>query len=164
MTVHIERIKFGVVEENHMSAARTGRIWGQLPAASDITVLENGQFAKYDYANGEVNFTGDGAWCIVINEEKHYDEREKMHRDFALRVEDFYDGKMYPRLKGLEIGDLFTTNTLTTGDYTLGDKLCVGADGFLKAGEAPAGEHSFKVVKETVLPDGQPAVKIQVIA
>ena len=154
MAVHIERIKYGVVEENMMSAARTGRIWGQLPAAEGIEVLENGQFAKYDYANGEVNFTGDGAWCIVINEEKHYDEREKMHRDFALRV----------RLKGFELGDLFTTNTLATGDYACGDKLCVGADGFLKAGEAPAGEHSFKVVKETVLPDGQPAVKIQVIA
>lgn len=164
MTIHVERIKYGVLEENHMSGARTGRIWGQLPAAADITVLENGQFAKYDVANGEVNFTGNGAWYIVSNEEKHYDEREKMHRDFALRVEDFYDGKMYPRLKGLEEGDTFTTNTVVPGDYTLGDQLHVNAQGFLEAGEAPAGEHKFQVVKEYVLPDGQPALKIRVIA
>ena len=51
---------YGQVEPNHLSARRTGQIYAQLPVAADITVLENGQFAKYDYTNGEVNFTGEG--------------------------------------------------------------------------------------------------------
>ena len=41
------------VEPNHLSARRTGQIYAQLPANKDIKVLENGQFVKYDYLNGE---------------------------------------------------------------------------------------------------------------
>ena len=58
----IKRIGFGQVEPNHLSAQRTAQIYAQLPAADDIEVLENGQYVKYDYANGEVNFTGAGEW------------------------------------------------------------------------------------------------------
>jgi hypothetical protein len=46
----MERIGYGQVEPNHLSAQRTGQIYAQLPAASDLTTLENGQFVKYDYA------------------------------------------------------------------------------------------------------------------
>ena len=48
----IKRIGYGQVEPNHLSAQRTGQIYAQLPADSSIEVLENGQFVKYDYANG----------------------------------------------------------------------------------------------------------------
>ena len=58
----IDRIGFGQVEPNHLSAQRTGQIYAQLPAATAITTLENGQFAKYDYATGEVNYTGAGEY------------------------------------------------------------------------------------------------------
>ena len=68
----IDRIGFGQVEPNHLSAQRTGQIYAQLPAASAITTLENGQFAKYDYATGEVNYTGAGEWMLVFNEVKLY--------------------------------------------------------------------------------------------
>jgi hypothetical protein len=44
----ITRVGFGQVEPNHLSAQRTAQIYAQLPAASDIKVLENGQFVKYD--------------------------------------------------------------------------------------------------------------------
>ena len=71
------------VEPNHLSAPRDGRVYAQLPAAEDIEVLEQGTFVKYDYANGEVNFTGKGPWMMVFNEEKLYDERKQMLRDFA---------------------------------------------------------------------------------
>ena len=47
---------YGQVEPNHLSARRNGQIYAQLPAASTINLLENGQFAKYDYENGVVNF------------------------------------------------------------------------------------------------------------
>ncbi len=163
MATAIKRIGYGVVEPNHVSAPRDGRVYGQLHAAEGIDVLENGMFVKYDYAAGEVNFTGEGPWMMVFNEEQLYDERHQMHRDYAMKREDFFDNEMFPRVFGLVPGDLFTTNTLAEGTYSVGDKLKVGADGVLAAGEAPDGEHSFKVVKEYTLPDGQPAVKIQVI-
>ena len=61
------QVGFGQVEPNHLSAQRTAQIYGQLPAAPEIDVLEQGQFVKYDYAAngngiGEVNFTGKGEW------------------------------------------------------------------------------------------------------
>lgn len=67
---------YGQVEPNHLSAQGTGQIYAQLPAAQDIEVLENGQFVKYDYANGEVNFDGAGEWMLVFNEVKTYYDYE----------------------------------------------------------------------------------------
>lgn len=164
MAVTIERDGYGQVEPNHLSAPRNGQVYAQLPAAEDIEVLENGMFVKYDYAAGECNFDGDGPWMLVYNEEKLYDERKQMHKDFAMKVEDFYDGKIYSRVFALVPGDIYTTNMVKEADYNVGDDLKVGAEGVLEAGKAGDGEHAFKVVKETTMPDGQPAVKIQVIA
>ena len=164
MAVTIARKGFGYVEPNHLSAPRNGQVYAQLPAAEDIDVLENGMFVKYDYAAGECNFDGEGPWMMVFNEEKLYDERHQMHRDYAMQKSDFYDGVMTPRVFAMVPGDIFTTNAVKEASYTVGDKLKVGADGRLEAGAAPAGEHSFKVVKETTMPDLQPGVKIQVIA
>ena len=65
---------YGQVEPNHLSAQRTGQIYAQLPAKSDIELLENGQFAKYDYAAGVVDFDGEGEWMMVFNEVKLYDD------------------------------------------------------------------------------------------
>lgn len=164
MAVTIAREGFGYVEPNHLSAPRNGQVYAQLPAAEDIDVLENGMFVKYDYAAGECNFDGEGPWMMVFNEEKLYDERHQMHRDYAMQKSDFYDGVMTPRVFAMVPGDIFTTNAVKEAEYTVGDKLKVGADGRLEAGTAAAGEHSFKVVKETTMPDLQPGVKIQVIA
>lgn len=164
MAVTIAREGFGYVEPNHLSAPRNGQVYAQLPAAEDIEVLENGMFVKYDYAAGECNFDGEGPWMMVFNEEKLYDERHQMHRDYAMQKSDFYDGVMTPRVFAMVPGDIFTTNAVKEAEYTVGDELKVGADGRLEAGAAPAGEHSFKVVKETTMPDLQPGVKIQVIA
>lgn len=163
MAITITREGYGQVEPNHLSAPRDGRVYAQLPAAEAIKVLENGMFVKYDYAAGEVNFTGDGAWMLVYNEEKLYDERHQMHKDWAQKVEDSYDGKIYPRVFGIVAGDIFTTNMFANGtELSVGDSVAPGADGILaKAGEGA--ELVFKVVKEYTLPDGQPAVKLQCI-
>ena len=67
---------YGQVEPNHLSAQRTAQIYAQLPADKDIPVLEQGQFVKYDYANGLVNFTGAGEWMLVYNEIKLYREHQ----------------------------------------------------------------------------------------
>lgn len=151
---------YAQVEDNHLSAKRDGRVYASLPAADDIEVLEQGMFVKYDYAEGEVNFTGDGAWFMVYNEEKLYDERKQMHRDFALRKVDCSDGVITPRVLGMVAGDIYTTNAVAKDTYSVGDKLTPGDDGWLKKGE---GDLTLKVVKETTMPDGQPAVKLQVI-
>ena len=164
MAVTIKREGFGQLEPNHLSAPRNGQVYGQLPAASSIEVLQQGMFVKYDYAAGECNFTGEGPWMLVFNEEKLYDERKQMHKDFALQKADMYDGIMTPRVFGLVPGDIFTTNMVAEGEYTVGADLKVGAEGILEAGKAAAGEHAFKVVKETTMPDMQPAIKVQVIA
>ena len=47
----IKRKGFGQVEPNHLSAQRTGQIYAQLIADSNLNIIENGQFLKYDYQN-----------------------------------------------------------------------------------------------------------------
>lgn len=165
MAITITRDGYGQLEPNHLSAPRNGQVYGQLPANKEIEVLEQGMFVKYDYAKGEVCFDGVGPWMLVFNEEKLYDERFQMHKHFALKRSDFYDGELYSRVMAVVPGDLFTTNMFAEGtELKVGDKLKVGAKGVLEVGEAPAGEHAFQVVKEYTMPDGQPAVKVQVIA
>lgn len=167
----IDRIGFGQVEPNHLSAQRTGQIYAQLPAASTITTLENGQFAKYDYASGEVNYTGAGEWMLVFNEVKLYGSKET-YKDFALQKTNYIDGVMTPRLFKTNVGDIFTTNTVkkaaTSKDgSTVGealaekDTLVVNAAGYLEKSTSPAaGAMVWEVAKITTMPDGQVAIKV----
>jgi hypothetical protein len=188
----IKRKGYGQVEPNHLSGIVTGQIYAQLPTdttktvAEDGTVtltgikqLEQGQFAKYDYAAGKVDFTGDGEFMLVYNEEKLYDERKQSHKDFVYKAEDFTDYKMYPRLIKTNVGDIFTTNTIgvknTSDTAEVGtvelketDYLQVTASGdnagFLAKASGtgmPASGMVWKVVKVYTMPDGQPGVKIQ---
>jgi hypothetical protein len=84
---------YGQVEPNHLSAQRTAQIYAQLPADSKIDVLEQGQFVKYDYASGLVNFTGKGEWMLVYNETKLYRENQ-IDCEFAMRKDD-YQARIY---------------------------------------------------------------------
>ena len=148
-----ERIGYGQVERQHMAAPHNGQIYAQLPAldANDkaITQLENGQFLKYDYANGKawVGTASDGKeWFLVYNEEKLYDERYQNHRHFAMKASDMSDGTIYPRLLRTFVGDIFTTNTFKgpkgtvtdkegkiddIPDLAIGDYVVIGNDGWL---------------------------------
>lgn len=158
MAINITRDGYGQVEPNHLSAIRDGRVYAQLPAEDGIEILENGMFIKYDYAEGVCRFGGDNEWFLVYNEEKLYDERHQMHKDWAQKVEDAYDGKIYPRVFGTVVGDIYTTNMVVEGEYSVGDELTPGDDGILAPG---TGDMVWKVVKEYDLPDGQPAIKLQ---
>jgi hypothetical protein len=89
---------YGQVEPNLLSAQRTGQIFAQLPAAEEIEVLENGQFAKYDYRNNEVNFEGEGEWMLVFNEVKVYRDYQR-DCDFAM-VKDNYEARVYSPITG----------------------------------------------------------------
>ena len=132
----IKRIGFGQVEPNHLSAQRNGQIYAQLPLDSNIAILENGQFMKYDYANGKVGLTGDvSEFFLVFNEVKVYDERETT-KDFAMIKGNYVDGEIYPRLFKTNVGDIYTTNCVGAAntskdaeyagiDLAVGDKLKV---------------------------------------
>jgi hypothetical protein len=89
---------YGQVEPNHLSAQRTAQVYAQLPAAADIKVLEQGQFVKYDYANGVVNFSGAGEWMLVYNEIKLYREHQ-MDCEFAM-IKDNYQARIYSPADG----------------------------------------------------------------
>ena len=166
----IARIGFGQVEPNHLSAQRTAQIYAQLPAAEYIEVLENGQFAKYDYVNNVVDFDGDGEWMLVFNEVKLYDEGRETYKDFALQRKNYTEGVMTPRLFKTNVGDIFTTNCLAVGntdgrntvvsyeDYNVGDQLSPNGQGYLALGGD--GSIVFQIVKIYTLPDGQDAVKV----
>jgi len=163
---------YGQVEPNHLSAQRTAQIYAQLPAKGDIDVLENGQFVKYNYADGVVDFAGEGEWMLVYNEVKVYRDRDT-DADFAM-VKTNYTGKVYnalgaamptdsqmvPRVFKTNIGDIMTTNTINEETLEVGDTLVPGAKGILEAaGESPTGM-VWQVVKVYTLGDGQPGVKI----
>ena len=89
---------YGQVEPNHLSAQRTAQIYAQLPADPAIEVLEQGQFVKYDYANGLVNFTGEGEWMLVYNEIKLYREHQ-LDCEFAM-LKGNYQARVYSPLNG----------------------------------------------------------------
>jgi len=169
----IKRKGYGQVEPNHLSAQRTGQIYAQLIANSNINLLENGQFVKYDYENREVNFTGDGEWLMVFNEIKLYDPRKSGYQYFAQKKTDYVDGEIVPRCFKLNVGDIYTTNTLeaaagedaqTTGvTVAVGDELTPSTGGYLAA-SGQNDTYKLKVVAITTMPDGQDAVKLQRIS
>lgn len=204
----IKRTGYGQVEPNHLSGIVEGRIYAQLPAGNVTTTttttgegasatttttttmtpiaqLEQGQFAKYDYAAGVVNFNGDGEFMLVYNEEKLYDERRQNHKDFVYKASDFTDGKAYPRLIATEVGDIITTNTIHASNTSNTAKVTIGTEAELKVGTylQPSTSTGFlevlksgntvvtsltgvsgmvwKIVKVSTMPDGKPGFKIQ---
>lgn len=158
----MKRIGYGQVEPNHLSAQRNGQIYAQLPAKKEITLLENGQFAKYDLEAGEVNFDGAGEFMLVLNEVKLYDTNRETYKDFAMKAENYLNGEMVPRLFKTNIGDIFTTNCFKGEvELSVGDKLTPGTDGYLAVTENEDAAMIWKVVKEYTLADGQNAVKVQ---
>ena len=187
----ISRIGFGQVEPNHLSAQRTSQIYAQLPADNAIDVLENGQFVKYDYANGVCNFTGKGEWMMVFNEVKLYGEDYKeSYKDFAMKKDDYtpgssdithdgvgpFKGQMVPRVIKINAGDLYTTNCVGNKgakreayagiELAVGDIVAPNASGYLVKRDAEGADttYTFQVVNVYTMADGQPAVKVMKLA
>ena len=169
----ISRIGYGQVEPNHLAAQTNGQIYAQYPVTDSIKTVEQGMFLKYNGVKQECDLTGKGEFMLVFSEEKLYDERKQHHKDFALKAEDFTDGKIYPRLFKTEVGDIFTTNTFgaNTSDSAKVDGIelvvgdVVGVDestGYLAKDVTT--NLQFQVIKVYTMPDGQPGVKLQRIA
>ena len=199
---------YGQVEPNQLSAQKTGQIYASLPLASDVDILQNGEFMYYDYKSGTVTADGKGEPMLVFNEVKLYEPFwQTSYKDFAMiRVGDNYvtsrlatagygDGAetkgvtpnpghsdwqagyrmdgIAPRLFKTNVGDIFTTNMVETGDeitYSQGDtlklkKVTKAADKtgntlvLSKTGDIDALE--FVVAKVYTMPDGQPGLKLQ---
>lgn len=114
---------YGQVEPNQLSAQKTGQIYASLPLDEEVTVLQNGEFMYYDYANGTVNSgkTADpstgvvetmGEPMLVFNEIKLYEPFWRTsYKDFAM----------------IRVGDNYVTSKLATEKY--GDEaLTVGVN------------------------------------
>ena len=89
---------FGQVEPNHLSAQATKEVYAQLPAQKDIEILENGQFAKYNYKDEVVDFEGPGEWLLVWNEIKLYRDHQE-DAEFAM-IRDNYQARVYSPFGG----------------------------------------------------------------
>lgn len=144
---------YGQVEPNHLSAQRTGQIYAQLPTASDIEQLENGQFVKYNYGHADgaqVDFEGAGEWMLVLNEIKLY--RDEPDCAFAMKRGDYLhriyspsnggtDTDAYSRYYGAK-GYKEGSNKLYTETDTENDGKIVNNPIF---GELDAEDNPFKI-------------------
>lgn len=117
---------YGQVEPNHLSAQRTGQIYAQLPAAANVEVLEQGQFVKYDYANGVCNTTGKGEWMLVYNETKLYRDDQNdcefamIKGNYAAKVYSPYDAATSENtdIKMRDYSDIIAPEDIRELDYT----------------------------------------------
>lgn len=145
-------VGYGQVEVNHLSAQYNGKIYGQLPANKDIKILEQGQFAKYDYENGEVNFTGDGEWMLVYNEIKLYREFQR-DCEFAM-IKGNYSARVYSPVDEGSTNDEYGPTRFWQGNNpnAIGIKQEV-KDGKVVTTVGTAGQGDFKAPDYTVASD-----------
>ena len=109
---------YGQVEPNQLSAQKTGQIYASLPLASDVDILQNGEFMYYDYKSGTVTANGVGEPMLVFNEVKLYEPFwQTSYKDFAM----------------IRVGDNYVTSRLATAGY---------GDGAETEGVAPNPGHS----------------------
>ena len=104
---------YGQVEPNQLSAQKTGQIYASLPLDVEVSVLQNGEFMYYDYANNSVNSgkTADatagtvatkGEPMLVFNEIKLYESFWRTsYKDFAM----------------IRVGENYVTSKLATEEY-----------------------------------------------
>lgn len=113
-----KRNGYGQVEPNQLSAQKTGQIYASLPLASDVDILQNGEFMYYDYKSGTVTADGVGEPMLVFNEVKLYEPFwQTSYKDFAM----------------IRVGDNYVTSRLATAGY---------GDGAETEGVAPNPGHS----------------------
>lgn len=176
---------YAQVELNQVAFRRDGRIEAQLPLdATDFAsaMAENGMVLVVDRVAGSIKMpkTGvKGVFALNYSSEHMYDERKPGLKNFALGKND-----VLPRLGYLDLGDKFTTNCLSydsasDSTFTSDDAVITALDNVKtsKVYAVPAADGSWKltksaptsglycvVEKKTTMPDGQVAVKLQVIS
>ena len=172
---------FGQIELNQVAFRRDGRIEAQ--CALDGTAFasvsaENGMLLAVDNAKRVVKFATDATLPVALHysTEHLYDDRHQGLKNFKLDIADGF----YPRLGYLAIGDKYTTNCLAydTAEFATEDALIAAANACattaLYATTCSNGAHlvtktkpttgvALKAIQATTMPDGQFAIKFQVI-
>ena len=171
---------FGQLELNQVAFRRDGRVEAQCALdATDFADVpaENGMLLAVDRVNRTIKFATDDSMPIALNytAEHMYDERANALKDFKLEKDSFY-----PRLGFLSVGELFTTNCIgfDDGEFADNDALKAAMDkiattplygGISDKGAinvsatAPTAGPVLLAVEKTTMPDGQFAIKFQVL-
>jgi len=154
---------YGQIEPNRCSFLHDGNIESQCKATVD---LENGWIVKVDKANGTVTTATEfkGLCGVNYTAERIY-ERATGLKNFKVKAGE------YPRVGYHKTGDVWTTNAVTTTltegaintAITAASGLFVKPDRTLTSAGQPVGDFGLQVVELTTMPDGAPAVKIQVV-
>ena len=174
---------FGQLELNQVAFPRDGRVEAQ--CALDETDFadvpaENGMLLAVDRINRKIvlpKSANIAVMPVAINysAEHLYDERAYGLKDFKLER-----GTFLPRLGYLSEGELFTTNCICydDGDFADDDAVIAAVEdvattplyggvsdngAILLTDSAPSAGPVLKVVEATTMPDGQFAVKFQVL-
>jgi hypothetical protein len=180
--------EYGQLELNLVAFPRTGRVVAQYKAGESFTegkYLENGMLLKVDGVNRTVEIgepeKGD-IYALNYSTEHMYDERVYALKDFKLNPKDDF----YPRLGYLDIGDKFTTNCVCIEATPVEKETDIeaavkaiqtamsegtlfggaNADGYIKlstSSEDFVAGPVLRVIQLYTMPDGQPAVKLEVI-
>ena len=179
---------YGQVELNNAAFRRDGRIEAQ--CAPDTTtdfskneMIENGMILAVDALNRTLHLPTNAAnlpCALVYSAEHLYDERATGLKDFALKSKDDF----LPRLGYLAKGDKYTTNCVeydttnfsneatflsaltllkTTEQYGEVDAETGIVEIKPSLSQTPVGP-TFRVIEYTTMPDGQKAVKLQVMS
>lgn len=168
---------YGQLELNQVAFRRDGRVEAQCfldeTDFADVPA-ENGMLLAVDRVNRTVKFAVDGSLPVALNytTEHMYDERANALKDFSLER-----GTFLPRLGYLATGDLFTTNCFGyDGDFADDDAVKnvdltttvvyggIGTEGaILLTKTEPTEGPVLKAVEKTTMPDGQFAIKFQVL-
>lgn len=175
---------YGQIELNQVAFRRDGRIEAQLPLdATDFKEVpaENGMLLAVDNVNRSVKYAKDASLpvALVYSAEHIYDERTPGLKNFKN-----VRGEIYPRLGYLSVGDKFITNCVCyddgelTNDEGVKDAIKNAKTTPVYGGISEIGAIKLTKVKPTAgpvllviagpgagsMPDGQYAVKFQVLA
>ena len=184
--VKLAKDGYGQVELNNAAFRRDGRIEAQCKLdttefpADGSAVAENGMlFAVNRVTRTLKKATAALAATQLIglnySAEHLYEAAHRGLKDFALTSKDFL-----PRLGYLAAGDKFTTNTVCYDSATYADLDAVatalsngtmiyagiatdGSGYWQMVGSKPSAGPVGQIIEVTTMPDGQPAVKIQVL-
>ena len=172
----MNKVGYGQLEPNRLTAQTTKEVYDQLPADSSLTVIENGMALIYDQVAQKVkapSAKGKGLVGLVYNEIILEDERYQQDCDYAMmaKKETPYQVAIeaYPRIYGLHVGDTFTTNTVKIDDthkdgstpVTKGAKFVADTDGYwVQTTDVSQAQVVAECVKDYTLPDGQRGLKL----
>lgn len=174
----MNKVGYGQVEPNRLTAQTTKEVYAQLPADESLTAIENGMALIYDQVKQKVtapSVKGKGLVGLVMNEIILEDERYQQDCDYVMiaKKETPYQVAMeaYPRIYGLHVGDTFTTNTVKISDthkdgttpVTAGAKFVADTDGYwIQTADVTEAQVVAECVKDYTLPDGQRALKLTI--